>query len=437
MKKAISILLLIAVVLTCTLAVVACNKKPEIADNTQFYDAVTKNAKLTKKFEGKSFIDDGIGVATVDAYTDGDTTRFRAWSSDGNDTVIIRYYCIDTPESTGGVEKWGKAASLFVKDRLSQATQIVLESSTGSRPAHDSYGTRYLGYIWYKTADYGDFKLLNLELIENGFTENKALNTDAYPYYSYMDEANKFAKSIKLRIYSELDDPLYSTDPAEITIKDFLEKPDEYYNDETESGSKIIMTAYLESLTVSSSGTHTFVAGQYDPETNKVYKIDVYTGYISSSASSMKIGQLYRIIGSVQKHGGNFQISGVTYNSLYGGDPDKTYPGYDGSRIVQSNYCLTFDSTVEYIAQYSKTLYTDVTVKSSSIENGVLTILGSTQKRIKDGVEDAVEFTYQVKVADSYINQFAVGKKFSVRGYQLVDKSRTIVIPNISDITVK
>ena len=44
---------------------------------------------------------------------------------------------------------------------------------------------------------------------------------------------------------------------------------------------------------------------------------------------------------------------------------------------------------------------------------------------------------YQVKVSDSYINQFAVGKKFSVRGYQLVDKSGTIVIPNISDITVK
>ena len=55
MKKAISILLLIAVVLTCTLAFVACNKEPEIADNTKYYDTVTKKAKLTKSFEGKSF----------------------------------------------------------------------------------------------------------------------------------------------------------------------------------------------------------------------------------------------------------------------------------------------------------------------------------------------------------------------------------------------
>ena len=67
MKKAISILLLIAVVLTCTLAFVACNKEPEIADNTKYYDTVTKKAKLTKSFEGKSFMNDGIGVATVDA----------------------------------------------------------------------------------------------------------------------------------------------------------------------------------------------------------------------------------------------------------------------------------------------------------------------------------------------------------------------------------
>lgn len=437
MKKAISILLLIAVVLTCTLAFVACNKEPEIADNTKYYDTVTKKAKLTKSFEGKSFMNDGIGVATVDAYTDGDTTRFRAWNKKGNDTVIIRYYCIDTPESTGGVEKWGKAASLFVKDRLSQATQIVLESSTGTRPTHDSYGTRYLGYVWYKTANSNDFKLLNLELIENGFTENKALNTDAYPYYSYMDEANKFAKSIKLRIYSELEDPLYSTDPVEMTIKNFWDNTEQYYNADADAGSKIVMTAYLQSLKVSESGTYTFVAGQYDPETNKVYTINVYAAYSSSPATRMKIGQLYKIIGSVQKYGGTFQISGLVYNSLYGESIGNSNPGYEGCRLVQANYYLTFDSTVEYIAQYSKTLYTDVTVKSSSIENGVLTILGSTQKRTEDGAEDAVEFTYQVKVSDSYINQFAVGKKFSVRGYQLVDKSGTIVIPNISDITVK
>ena len=59
MKKAISVLLLIAVVLTCALAFVACNKEPEIADKTKYYETVTKKAKLTKSFEGKSFMNDG------------------------------------------------------------------------------------------------------------------------------------------------------------------------------------------------------------------------------------------------------------------------------------------------------------------------------------------------------------------------------------------
>ena len=432
MKKTISILLLTALVLACCFAAVSCDKET-VADNTKYYDSVTKKLTLTKSFEGKSFMNDGIGVATVDAYTDGDTTRFRA----GDDTVIIRYYCIDTPESTGGVEKWGKAASVFVKDRLSKATQIVLESSTGSRPTHDSYGTRYLGYVWYKTADYDEFKLLNLEIIENGFSENKALNTSAYPYYSYMDEANKFARSIKLRLYSDLEDPLYSTDPVEMTIKDFWENTEEYYNADADAGSKIVMTAYLESLTISDKGTYTFVAGQYDQETGKVYRINVYCGYASSSASGMKIGQLYKLIGTVQKYGRDFQISGIVYNSLFGGNPDSANSGYEGSRVLQSNYFLTFDSDAKMIDQLNRTLYTDVTVKSSSVEGGVLTIVGSAAKRTSNGTLESQEFTYEVKVSDNFVNSFTEGKKFSVKGYQLVDKSGKIVIPNLSDITQK
>ena len=430
MKKAISILLVLVVALSCVLVAVACDQN-KIADNTKYYDSITKKLKLTKSYEGKSFVDDGIGVATVDAYTDGDTTRFLV----GDKKVVIRYYCIDTPESTGGVEKWGKAASVFVKDRLSKATAIVLESSTGTRPTTDSYGTRLLGYVWYKTAQDKDFKLLNLELIENGFTENKALNTAAYPYYSYMDKANQFAKKIQLRIYSKLDDPLYSTDPVEMTIKDFWENTDKYYNSDADAGSKIEMTAYLESLKV--SGTYMFVAAQYDPETGKTYKLNVYAAYSSNPASDMQLGQLYYIVGTVQKFAGSFQISGVVYNALYGSNPNAVYPGYEGCRVVQENYFLTFDSDEKMIDQYSKTLYTDVTVKSSQVKDGELTIVGAAAKRTDDGVGDEKEFTYRVKVSQDFENKFSVGKKFSVKGYQLVDKSGQIVVPNISDITLK
>lgn len=408
-------------------ALVACDDdESNIADNTKYYDEITKSLKLEKDYEGKSFLADGIGTATVAAYTDGDTTRFLT----AGGTVIIRYYCIDTPESTGAVEKWGKAASLFVKEKLSNATLIVLESSTGGKPEHDSYGSRYLGYVWYKTAEDADLKNLNLELIENGFTENKAINTPAYPYYNKMNEANKFARSIELRIYSKLDDPLYSTDPIEITIKDFWDDIETYYNAESDSGAKVVFEAYLSSVRVST--TYTYTAVQYDPQTGEKYEINVYAGYSSSSATTMKLGHLYKILGSIQYYNGAYQVSGIVYNNIY---QDKQP---DGSYIAQRNYYLTFDSSEAYIDQYSATLYTNVTVTSISQENNVLTIVGTTQKRTASGVSDTTEtYTFKVAVDDGYTSPLSVGSKFAVRGYQLVANSHEITISNVSDIIKK
>lgn len=431
MKKIICILLVL--ILVCSaLVFVGCSQK--VADNTEYYDSITKKCKLTKSYEGKSFLEDGIGVATVDAYTDGDTTRFKT----GGKTVIIRYYCIDTPESTGSVEKWGKAASLFVKERLSQATEIVLESSTGGIPVHDSYGSRYLGYVWYKTAD-SDFKLLNLELIENGFTENKAIQTDDYPYYSYMNDANKYARSIKLRIYSSLADPLYSDKPIEITIKDFWDNTEAYYSAETDAGALIMMDACFTNLTQSSgsSPTYTFTAVQYDQETGKEYSLNVYAAYVSNAASKMKVGHYYKIIGTVQKYSGQFQISGIVYNSLLQ-SKDSYREALSGSWILQKNYYLIFDSSVEYMDQFSECLYSNATVQSVDVQDGVLT-LGIICNQITSGnqLADEFEYTIKVNVSDDYVSTYKVGDVISVSGYQLEEKSGIINVPSISDITKK
>ena len=50
--------------------------------------------------------------ATVKSYIDGDTTHFHVDRSVCEDGVLkARYLAINTPESTGKVEPWGKAAS--------------------------------------------------------------------------------------------------------------------------------------------------------------------------------------------------------------------------------------------------------------------------------------------------------------------------------------
>ncbi len=433
MKKILSFALLL--MLAVTFCLVGCTNTSDggkVADNTEHITKITDQCKLTKEYEGKSFLQEGIGEATIAKYTDGDT--FTAFLKKEGSTVVIRFHSVDTPESTGGVEKWGKAASNFVKDQLSKATDIVLEA-TATPAEKDSYGSRYLGYVWYRTSATEDFKNLNLELVENGFSENKGVDTSKYPYNSYFKEAQTNAKSIQLRLWSKLDDPLYSEDPVDVTLKDLLEDIDDYYNAEHDSGAKVRFYACLTSLSKSSgtSPTTTFIATAYDANTGISYEINVYAGYSSSSSTNMKLGHYYRIVGTVAMFNGELQISGITYNVIYGETrEDYTHP-------IQKNYYLTFDTSVDYITNYSDTLYSNAHVVSSSVENGVLTIVADAYKNGKDDnyAEEATRFTFRVNVAADYENVFTEGKVFSVQGYQFEADSGIIDIIDYSDITVK
>lgn len=438
MKKIFSVAIVLIMVCTCLVAFAACNQTKD------YYDAITKTLKLNKVYEGKSFLTDGVGKARVDSYTDGDTTRFVLAQGD---TIIIRYYEVDTPESTGGVEKWGKAASNFVKSRLSAATEVVLEA-TGERAVKDNYGTRYLGYVWYKTESDSNLKNLNLELVENGFSLNQGQNTSAYPYYSYFAKAESAAKKYKLHIHSYDDDPLFSEDPIDITLKEFAEFEKAYgdpndknsgdkennlafYNPESESGGKLRFTAALTSLYISKSGTYTYTATAFDPTTNEEYQLNVYTMYSNSPGSSMQIGHLYVITGDLQLHYGKFQVSGIQYNEILSIK--------NATVRQQSNYYLTFDSSVKYIKQYAATLYGDVTVTEvQAVKDGVLTFVGTANQATKDGFKaEAKTFTFSVKVSDGQAGRISVGSVLSLTGYQLVDKSGNITIANFNNISIK
>jgi hypothetical protein len=57
---------------------------------------------------------------------------------------------IDTPESTGQIEPWGKPASIYTKSKLQNAKEIVLESDEVGTPVFDSTGERYLAWVWYR-----------------------------------------------------------------------------------------------------------------------------------------------------------------------------------------------------------------------------------------------------------------------------------------------
>ena len=71
--------------------------------------------------------------ATVKSFIDGDTTHFycKEYVDERvaiNGALKARYLAINTPESTGKIEEWGKAAAKFTRSRLEQAVSIILES---------------------------------------------------------------------------------------------------------------------------------------------------------------------------------------------------------------------------------------------------------------------------------------------------------------------
>lgn len=401
-----------------------CEKSSDI-DPYGEYDTITKSlAYNVQVTETSSFLTDGAGYATVVNLTDGDTTTFKIT---GDQIVTIRYYCVDTPESTGGVEKWGKAASKFVKERLDKATSIVLEA-TATPAKHDSYGSRYLGYVWYKTSDNDNYKLLNLELVENGFTQNKAINTPDFKYYSEFKKAEDFAKGNALRVHGNYEDPLYSTAATKITLKEFWDNVDEYYNKEADSGAKVRIQAYITDLIVSPSGTYTFTATQKID--GKYYNIAVYTGYSSSLASTyMTIGDMFSITGTIQLYNQQYQISGVTYVAMQSGG--------DYLTTLQSNYYCTFDSRIEYAGKWGTSLFSDVTVQSATVENGELTITGSTSQNSANGYKDSETYTFKVPVEAGFDASSFEGKVISVAGIQEVKKSKIISVDSLNKISIR
>ena len=127
---------------------------------------------------------------TTKLLIDGDTTHFyindqdKASFPEGHlirsDGILkLRYLGIDTPESTGQIQEWGKTASNFNKSKLSDATEIIVESNDDKWNL-DSTGSRYLGYVWYKTAESNEFKCLNLEILQEGLSYAKSLGDLCY-----------------------------------------------------------------------------------------------------------------------------------------------------------------------------------------------------------------------------------------------------------------
>ena len=150
---------------------------------------------------------------------DGDTAKFILDKRE----ITARFLAIDTPETkhpTKGVEPFGKDASNYTCDKLTNAKKIVLEYDDGSDKT-DKY-ERHLVWVYY------DDNFLQEELINLGYAKVAYLYGD-YKYTTDLQNAEVVAKSDKKGIWSDYEftdvekeyTVTFSYDDEEIDVKVF------------------------------------------------------------------------------------------------------------------------------------------------------------------------------------------------------------------------
>lgn len=172
----------------------------QIKNSSIYYDEdfnITKdNNAETEKIE-----------VTFNRAIDGDTAVFNIPNYD--EPVTVRFLAINTPESTTKVELYGKEASEFTKEKLTNSKKIVLEFDNNSTEM-DKYNRR-LAWIWV------DDELLQELLIENGLAKVDYIYGN-YKYVEQLEEKQEKAKSSKIGIWQdELQDELEEVE-KDITI---------------------------------------------------------------------------------------------------------------------------------------------------------------------------------------------------------------------------
>lgn len=253
-------------------------------------------------------------TVTVKTFIDGDTVHFHVPDDVMEDGVLkARFLAINTPESTGKIEEYGRAASNFTRERLSAATSILIESESADWNP-DSTGDRYLVWVWYKTANADLYRNLNIEILQNGLA--RANSAAGNRYGTTCVAAIDQAKREKLNLYSGEPDPdYYYGEAVELTLKELRTNIEDY------AGMKVAFNGVI----TTNSGTQGIYVEDFDPETGLYSGIYIYYGHglNGTGLDILSVGNLVRIVGTVQYYegGGTWQVSDLNYRMMQPDDP--------------------------------------------------------------------------------------------------------------------
>lgn len=250
---------------------------------------------------------------TAKAYVDGDTTHFYVPTSIVDTGLLkARYLAVNTPESTGKIEEWGKKASNFTKEKLSSAESIIIESDNGTWNV-DSTGGRHLVWVWYKPAGSDTYRNLNIELLQNGLSI--ASNSAENQYGEICMAAIAQAKEQKLHMHSNKKDPdFYYGEALPVTLKHLRTNLELY------EGMKVAFEGVI-----SREDGQTVYVEEYDSETDMYYGMTVYYGY-NLTGTGLEIldpGNRVAFVGSVSNSEGfGWQVTDIKYVDMRPNDPN-------------------------------------------------------------------------------------------------------------------
>ena len=312
-KRILSLLLLVCVALG---SFAGCNSNSSSSSSSTGSSSAPLPAR--EDFASQVTLDFSAETLTqeveVKMYIDGDTTHFRdteGLTDDG--TLKARYLGVNTPESTGTIEPWGKKASEFTKSKLKDAQSIVVETD-GNKWDLDSTGERYMLWVWYKPQNSDTYRNLNVELLQEGLAWGS--KTSDCRYGTVCGKAINVANAHGLGVYSKEKDPdFYYGSAVELDLFELRTNIDKYV------GSRVAFNATI----VWVDGWTVYVE-DYHEATDMVYGMTLFYGYKGELNDAMSVGNRVRIVGNLTNNENyGYQVSNLSYDLMDTTNPENVH----------------------------------------------------------------------------------------------------------------
>ena len=336
---------------------------------------------------------------TIRLHVDGDTTHFDAVKNsqikgcnnaadfDAEDKPTkgyakARYLGINTPESTGQIEEWGKAASKFTRSKLDSADSWIIESNDDKWNI-DSTGGRYLLWVWYRPKGETAYRNLNVEILQAGLAFESAIASCRYAETA--QAAVDQAKAEKLYVFSGEKDPDYHYGgPINTTLKDLRFNPTAFEGKKIKVDGTVVAnfnnTAYIEEVYYDIEGYEDGIR----------IGMPVYYSYTTGKVVDeiLAVGNYVSVIGVLQFYetGGYYQITDIKAYDRY------KHPelNCEIKEVVGLGNCFTpidpadFASTEESVIVEVEKTATDGEVHIEAVEKTFSAAIAGTSVTISD-----------------------------------------------------